>query len=220
MQISEKASLPKLIFIVGVDGVGKTHFTERLLATLETKGINARRLWVRFMNITTKPLLGFCRLIGLSYYEKKDSVVVGYHDFERSKVVSQLFILFQLLDVWIVTIFRIWPRIIKGQTLICDRGAYDTLIDVMVDTKNTSLYNSRLGKAFIWLLPSAHKVIFILREPDQIFLQRPDVKFDRNFELRCQLYNACSDRFKWSSISNNGTSDETFRKIKTELTLS
>jgi len=211
--------LPKIIFVTGVDGSGKSFFTEKLVSELEKRHIPVVHLWSRFNNITSKPLLGLCRLIGLNYYENHNGVTIGYHDFEKSKIVSWLFILFQIIDVWLVTLFRIRPKLIGKRILVCDRGAYDTLIDVMVDTKNINLYKSSLGKAFLKFLPVRHKVFFIVREPQKIFEGRPDVKLDKNFRMRYEMYQACSKEFKWTAIQNNGTSEETLNSILSQLFL-
>ena len=214
-----KRRFPKIIFITGVDGSGKTYFAKRLIKELKQQGIRTFHLWLRFNNIVSKPLLGFCRIIGLNYYERYDNVVIGYHDFEKSKIVTWLFVFFQLIDVWLVTLFKIWPRIIVGKTLVCDRGVYDTLIDIMIDTKKVELYKSRLGKLFLLFIPKEHKVFYIQRNPEKIFSSRPDVKIDKNFDLRYKLYKNCSEFFHWTVVDNNGLPDETLKKILSGLSL-
>lgn len=210
-------NLPNLIFITGVDGSGKSYFAKRLIEELHLLGIPVQHLWSRFNNILSKPLLAFCRLIGLNYYETENGTLMGYHDFEKSKIISWCFIVCQLIDIWIVTLFKIWPRIISGEILVCDRGAYDTLIDIMVDTKNGSLCDSKIARAFLFLLPRHHRVFFLWRQPEEIYRSRPDVIIDRNFEFRYQLYLSCADTFGWSIIDNNNTPGYTLNNILIEL---
>ncbi len=217
MQILNTFNLPKLIFTTGIDGSGKTFLSKMLISELKKKGIPATYMWSRFNNITSKPLLAFCRLKGLNYYKQHDEIIIGYHDFEKSRIISWLFVFFQLIDVWLVTLFIIWPKIRKGKVLICDRGVYDTLIDVMIDTKITKLYNSSVGKAFLMFLPESHKVFFILRESKRIHISRPDVRIDKNFDLRFRLYQACSKKFNWTVVMNNSTPEETLKTLITKL---
>lgn len=212
--------LSKIIFITGVDGSGKSFFAEKLIAELLKRKFSVTHLWSRFNNISSKPLLAFCRIIGLNYYEKHNGVTIGYHDFHKSKIIARLFIYFQLIDIWLVTFCRIRPRSEVQGVLVCDRGVYDTLIDVMVDTGNTNLYKSPLGKAFLKYLPKPHKVLFLMRESEKIFESRPDVKLDRNFNMRYELYQACAKEFNWTVIDNNGSPEETFRTIVSQLGLS
>jgi thymidylate kinase len=211
--------LPCLIYLTGVDGSGKSFFAEKLIEELQQRGLPVRHLWSRFNNIVSKPLLGFCRLIGLNYYENLNGTRIGYHDFEKSKIISWCFIICQLIDIWIVTLVKIWPQIITGKILVCDRGAYDTLVDVMVDTKNRSLVDSKVAEAFLMLLPNRHKVFFLRRDPELIFRLRPDVGIDKNFDLRNELYCSCAARFNWLRVDNNNTADETLDKILSELVI-
>lgn len=210
---------PNLIFITGVDGSGKSFITEKLIGELKKREIPVRHLWSRFNNIVTKPLLAFCRLIGLNYYETKNGTRIGYHDFEKSKIISWCFIICQLVDIWIVTLVKIWPQIITNNILVCDRGAYDTLIDVMVDTKNRSLGCSKIGEAFLLLLPRRHKVFFLQRDPKLIISSRPDVEVDKNFDLRRELYRFCAQRFNWLVVDNNGHPDDTLNQILSKLAI-
>ena len=110
MQKINAFNLPKLIFITGIDGSGKTLLSKMLISELEKKGLPTVHMWSRFNNITSKPLLAFCRFNGLNYYKQHDETIIGYHDFERSRIISWLFIFFQLIDVWLVTLFKIWPN--------------------------------------------------------------------------------------------------------------
>lgn len=219
MKNADLKKLPNPIFITGVDGSGKTFYAEKLIDELKKRGIPVRHLWSRFNNITSKPLLAFCRLIGLNYYEKRNGVLIGYHDFEKSNIISWLFIVLQLLDVWITTLVRIWPQMLTGHVLVCDRGAYDTLVDVMVDTKRVTLHHTYIGKAFLGLLPKSHRVFHISREPLKVFETRPDVAVDKNFTLRYELYGSCNNVFEWSNIDNNGTPEQTYQKLLSELGL-
>lgn len=206
-------ALPKILFIVGVDGSGKTFFTHQLISYLRDMDIEVSHFWSRFTNITSKPLLALTRLTGINYYENNQGVIVGYHDFEKSRWISWFFVVFQVIDVWIVSILKIWPKLFRGNMLICDRGAYDTLVDVMVDTKNCELQSSIISKALPLLLPKRHRVFLLSRDPMKIFETRNDVRFDRNFGLRASLYRACAEKFSWTIVENNGTPQETLAKL-------
>lgn len=215
--IDNTVGLPRIIYITGVDGSGKTFLTEKLIVELRQRGISVDHLWLRFTNITSKPLLAICRLLGLSYYVEVDRIRIGYHDFHRSALISWMFILFQLADTWLVTLFKVRPKLRNSHVLVCDRGAYDTLIDVMVDTQVTSLSRHKFGKLFVALLPASHKVLLISRNPEAIFKSRPDVQVDKNFALRCELYKDCAAQFKWSVVDNNGTPEQTMCMLMQEL---
>ena len=133
----------KVIFLVGADGVGKTTIAEKLAEELKRRNIRVERGWSRYNNFISKPLLAFTRLIGLNYIEENDGHRVGYHDFHKSKLIGALFVVLQAIDVNIATFFKVRRRIPKDGVLLCDRGPFDTLFDVMLDTGFKNLGNTK-----------------------------------------------------------------------------
>jgi hypothetical protein len=208
----------KIVFLTGVDGSGKTYFTKKLIEILQAKGIPAIHVWSRFNNFLSKPLLALTRLIGLNYYENMNGVKVGYHDFHKSKIISFFFILCQLFDVWIASIIKFWiPLLKKKSIIVADRGPHDTLIDVALDTGRKSLPKSSLGKLYLKAIPFSHKVLFVRRDAGKIESMRPDIKLDRKFKERLQLYLENEKNLNFFSIDNNGTPEETLSMIVNEL---
>jgi hypothetical protein len=96
----------------------------------------------------SKPLLLFCRFVGLTEYENINGVRVGYHHFYRSKIISWLYVVLRGIDTWFDALFRVYiPARILGKTIICDRYIFDVLIDLMVDTHQFNLWNGLLAKS-------------------------------------------------------------------------
>ena len=211
--------MTNLIFITGIDGSGKSYFAGELVRHLESQHIPVKHVWARFMNYTSKPLLGLCRVLKLSYRENHGGVIVGYHDFEKSSIVSMLFVLLQLIDIKIVVLFKILLPIWFGKVVICERGPYDTFIDLMVDIKKTWPCRPLFRKLFFYLLPKEHVVLYLQRKKEDILLLRPDVGLDKNFDFRNALYAKCADIFKWDVIDNNGTKEDTLITVYKQLGL-
>lgn len=208
-------SVPKLIYVMGIDGSGKSTVSEHLAQKLREQGYTVNVQWLRFNHVITKPLLGLCRVIGLTRYETHDGIRVGYHDFHRSRVISWLFVLFQYLDALRVKYFRIIPKI-KGDrsVLILDRYVYDILVDVMVDTGMDALYESRTGNAFLRLLPKDSRLILVDRELDKVLEARPEGRVDRNFIKRYRHYQTISAQPDVHTIENNGELSELLRQAE------
>jgi len=213
------ATVPyRIIFLTGVDGSGKTCFARKLVDILNSQGISSIHVWSRFNNYFSKPLLAFTRIVGLNYYEVRNGVRTGYHDFEKSEIVSRIFILLQLLDVWIASIIRFWIPIIKSRKIIVsDRGPYDTLIDVALDTGKKNLPNTLMGRLYLKSIPFSHKVFFLSRDRHKIEQSRPDIKNDRKFQRRLELYLANEKVLNFQRISNNASIDEAIEQIIDEL---
>lgn len=208
----------RIVFLTGVDGSGKTHFANALIEMLHSRGIPAVHVWSRFNNYISKPLLAFTRIVGLNYYEQKNGVRVGYHDFEKSPFISFLFILMQLIDVWIASVFKFWiPVITKKVIIISDRGPHDTLIDVALDTGKDDFPVTFLGKLYCRAIPFSHKILFINRDKEKIESSRPDIKIDRKFPRRLNLYLRHQGALGFCTILNNGSPDQTLSQIMDEL---
>lgn len=204
----------KIIFITGVDGSGKTYVARHLIKALNAKGIPAVHAWSRFNNYLSKPLLAFAKVIGLNYYEVNNGVKVGYHDFEKSKIISFLFIRLQLIDVWIASIIKFWIPILFGQKIIiADRGPYDTIIDVSLDTGRYNLPDSLTGKLYCIAVPFSHKVFLIKRQINKIENDRPDIKQDRKLKKRMNLYLRHEKQLNFIGISNNESVEQTVSDI-------
>ena len=213
---------PNLIYVMGIDGSGKSTVSEYLADQYRDKGYDVDVVWLRFNHVITKPLLGFCRLIGLTKYETYDGIRVGYHDFYKSSIISFLFILFQYLDAVRVKYTRIVPILKRSNhIIILDRYVYDILIDLAVDTRKENLIYSWFGRRFRDLLPKDSITILVRRNLETVLSVRPEGKVDRNFESRYKYYQQLGNNLGITIINNEGTLDDLLSsaKIATGLSL-
>lgn len=193
--------LPRIIFFVGVDGTGKTLYANMLLEELKHRGIDCYHGWSRYNNYLSKPLLGLTRLTGHNYKEYHHGVEFGYHNFGRSKILSYFFIFFQIFDLNIATYFKITRHAKEDKVLVCERGPYDTIVDVMLDTDRTFL-SDKYVKRFLAFLPKDHLVFYLYRSPEKIYEDRPELKHDKTLKHKDRLYQLCYHRFGWPRIEN------------------
>lgn len=214
-------SVPRVIYVMGIDGTGKTTVVEWLAKTLLEQGYQVDVQWLRFNHVLSKPLLAFCRLAGLTRYEKKNGIRVGYHDFHRSKIVSWLFVLFQYLDALRVKLTRVLPRLRSERgVVILDRYVYDIIIDLMIDTGIDDLDSTWLGRALIKLLPEGTVVLSLVREHGALLAARPESAVDDNFLRRLKLYEHLVTRQKLLVLENNSSLDDLLAMVSTRVGLS
>lgn len=207
-------SIPRVIYVMGIDGAGKSTVVEWLAHTLGESGRRVEVRWLRFNHFFSKPLLGFCRLMGLTRYETIRGVRVGYHDFHRSRLVSWIFIALQYLDALRVRWLWMAPRLWRSdRILILDRFIYDILVDLMVDTRIMDLDQRAIGEAFCKLLPKGALVLFVTRDKDKLLEVRPESNVDRNFPVRMELYHALSGRHGLVPLYNNGDLESLFGEV-------
>lgn len=197
-----------LVYITGIDGSGKSTLVNIIEKELCQRGIRSTTYWLRFNHVISKPLLGFCRLIGLTRYENIGGIRIGYHEFSKSRIISWLFIALQYLDALRVKYFKIFPASFKkNHIIILDRFVYDILIDMSVDT-NIDLFSSRVYKCFTNLVPKNAKIILIDRDMDEVLKCRPEGVVDKYFKKRRVLFDRLKHENNIIVIENSRTIEE------------
>ena len=207
-------SLPSLISIIGVDGSGKTTLSNWLSEEFAVKGVNALLVWSRFRNYLSKPLLAVTRITGHNHYKQIDNTLFGFHDFENLIGYREVFSLLQMIDVNIGAYFYIHRKRNKADVVICERGSWDTLIDVTSDTGLEWLPVSKLGKMYGFMIRKDSCVIWIDRSYEKIITTRPELKNDYKLRRRIEFYNDLALRNKWAVVDNNGTLESAKQQIR------
>jgi len=180
----------KLICIIGPDGAGKTTQAQLLVKRLKEKEIKCEYKWLRFNHFFSLPLLALARLIGLSEITiLNNGKKIGYHYFYRSKTISLLYPMILFIDMLIFTLIKIFiPIKVYKKTIVCDRFIYDTIVDLMVATRNYDLYNTNIGKLFLSLVPKNSKAIMLITDEKTLRKRREDLMQDKTLNLRINLY--------------------------------
>ena len=203
---SSADSMPKLIYVMGIDGSGKSTVSEHLAKQYRDKGYKVDILWLRFNHVFSKPLLGLCRLLGYTKYETCDGIRVGYHDFYKSSIISYLFIWSQYFDAIRVKYTKILPALKRqNQIVILDRYIYDILIDLAVDIRQDDFLTSALAARFKKLLPEGALSILVDRDLTDVLGIRPEGVVDRNFEARYNHFRRLTNDKNINVIDNSGT---------------
>jgi thymidylate kinase len=217
----QEADFPEVIYIMGIDGSGKTTVSEHIAEVLRSKGYKVEVRWLRFNHVISKPLLGLCRLLKLTRYENIDGVRVGYHEFYRSPFIAWLFIFLQYLDA--VRATRLHVNTAKGkahQVLILDRFVYDILIDLMIDTRIDKLDQTWIGRKLIALIPERSIIIPVVRSVAELLEARPESRVDRNFHHRLKLYEQLVERQSLPPLVNNSSLDHLLQSARQRIGVS
>lgn len=187
----------RLICIIGTDGVGKSTQANMLIDRLRKEGIKCEYKWLRFYHFFSLPLLTLARLMGLSeVVTLKSGKKIGYHYFYKSRVISSIYPVFLLIDALIFTTIKIYiPIKLFKKTVVCDRFIYDTIVDLMVSTRNYEIYKSKIGELFLSLIPKDSKVIMLVTDEEILKNRREDVMYDKTLNLRIKLYKKLAGEF-------------------------
>ena len=204
----------RIIFLVGADGCGKSYFSKWLHAYCMEKDYSSVIVWSRFNNYFSKPLLGLFRITGHNYYVYRDGSTFGFHDFESLSIFRYIYVFLQMIDVNIATYNKIVKPKKKFDVVVCERGPFDTFIDVLIDV---DLQDTIFRKNFFYVLNSNFSVCFIDREFKNIIQSRGELKYDFKLQRKIFMYRKMSKIFHWSIIDNNGTIDDTKKQIINKL---
>jgi len=197
------------ICISGLDGTGKSHIVKELVKHYKKEN-NTKHVWSRYKNYTSKPLLFFTRLIGLNYKENCNGIIIGYHDFHKSKLISFLFLFFQ----WIDQIIEIFIKFkLTKKNIISDRSIIDTLVDLSIDTKLEKIIFGFYGKSLIKFMPKNTIFLILKRDLEKIRKSREDVFYDKNLKKRLELFNQIAEFFPVYALENNSKIDFAINKI-------
>lgn len=214
-----KQMLPSLISIVGVDGSGKTTLANWLASEAKAQGHNPVLVWSRFRNYLSKPLLAITRLTGHNYYKTIDNINFGFHDFEKLIVYRELFAILQAIDVNIAAYMRISRQRTISNPVICERGPWDTLVDVTTDTGLDWLPTSQLGAVYSLTMRHDAQVLWIKRSRDNILETRPELVNDHKLMPRMEVYEKLAMRHNWHVIENNGSLEAAKEQIRNILNM-
>jgi len=211
----ERSSLRhNIIYICGPDGSGKSTLSRQLVKTLAKRNIKTTYRWMRFNHITSKLVNAIGRLSRLSQkVTYNGNVIVGYHLYYKSALISWLYILSTIIDLYLVYPFKIFLPIIGGRVVVIDRFVYDILVDLMVDTRITNLHERWPGNILRMAIPVNSVCFFLDVDIDTIRDRRPDTAYDRTQKQRCELYKILSKDLNIHTLNNNLEVESTLTAI-------
>jgi len=192
----------QVFYIAGSDGSGKTTLLRDLEKKLMDNSHRTTHIWIRSPKIFSKPLMAYCRLIGLTKYKTIDGIEYGKHEFHRSSFVSWLFPILQLIDFKIKWFFE--KRKINSKDIVLfDRFNLDTLSDLMVDTKRLNLHKTWVGKQFIKLSPNNCTSIILKVDAAIVRERKLDTLHDEHLEDKIMTFQILSKELNIKLIENN-----------------
>ncbi len=168
-----------------MDGSGKSTLARRLVETLEVQGIPAKYVYLRTPHFVSKPLMGLCRLTGVTerIWADDGSSVRGFHHFYRSRYLTALVPWLQAIDMHLFTWKDVWISRLLGHTVVCDRYVTDTMTDMIVETKRLDLPRSSVGRLFMAAIPRrATRIVVLVGDPEVFKARKNDLEYDRWIE--------------------------------------
>ncbi|MET2984888.1 hypothetical protein [Aureibaculum conchae] len=191
-----------VFYIAGSDGSGKTTFLLDLEKELLKKSDKITKVWIRSPKILSKPLMAYCRLIGLTKYTTINGVEYCKRNLYKSKFVSYTFPMLQLIDFNIKWYLH-KRKLNSDQTLLLDRFVIDTLADLMVDTKRMDLHKTWIGKKFLELIPKNSKIVILKVDEEIVRVRKLDTLHDEHLGDKIKVFELLSNDLNIKLIKNN-----------------
>lgn len=206
-----------IICLVGCDGSGKSTLARFVVEELKRRGCRPVLIWSRYNHFFSKPLLAVARLLGYSPKEVHEGTTFGYHDFYRTRWLKWSFIFLQTIDVNLAIRKQLRTARRKGDVLVLERSPWDTLADVMLDTRHERLGETCWGRWIVSSMAGESTVFWVQRDFDAILLTRPELRFDRDLRMKMRNYETLALKFSWTKIVNSGKLEYTKKGLAEEL---
>jgi thymidylate kinase len=207
-------STPRLIGLIGPDGVGKSTFVQQFIESVNAEGGKAQRVWLRFPHVVSIPILVYCRLAGLSYFFEREGVRYGVWEMWRSRWITRLFPWFQLIDTALSLILKVHIPLRLGRTIVCDRFVHDVLVDTMIGIGDDQLHERLVGQLFLRLVPGRAEVVCIDAPAEVTFERRPELKHDAPWQTRRALYRQLSEAVGIPIVDNSRSIQVTKKELQ------
>ncbi|MGI6078572.1 MAG: hypothetical protein ACOYCB_10520 [Fastidiosipilaceae bacterium] len=192
----------KLICIIGPDGTGKTTQANLLVDYLRQQGTDCGYKWLRFHHFFSLPVLAVARLMGLSRVETLESgKKIGYHEFHRSRLFSTVYPYVLFIDTLLFMTLKVTiPIKLFGKTIVCDRFIYDTLVDLMISTKNSDILYSGVARRYVAIIPKNCLVMAFSGDEETLRSRREDIQYDKVLPQKIHYYDLICDAFSIPTI--------------------
>lgn len=215
--LERQQSLPHFYYTTGSDGTGKSTQADLMIDYLETLGLKPQRLWLRFAFLTSTPLMVYARFRGFSWHEQESGISQGYWDFSQSWLLRNLLPWLMLLDAAIVSLFRVYIPLWRGQTIVCERFVLDMIADLELALNDSTFHAKLPGRLFFKLLPKNATIVLLDGETVVLQSRRVDLMFDRCLPDRLAVYRRLAKTFSLPMVSSSLTIPEVFKLIQSYI---
>ena len=196
----------RILAVTGTDGCGKTTIAASMQEELARRGYSPTIVWSRFNNYTSLPFLAVTRLTGHNYYRVNAGIRMGFHDFRGFPAwLRWMFVGLQILDVNIASYRRIVRPARPAPLTLCERGPWDSLVDVATDTGIDELVNMPYRDYFMRQVAEHADVLLIERRLELIKGARQELAYDNTLAYRQRCYRQLAENCGWQILENNDT---------------
>lgn len=207
---------PRCVVISGIDGSGKTTVINQLESELKGQGLRTAYIWLRFNHYFTKIMHAIARLLGLSVKVHSEMGETWQHQFYKSPIFCNLYIITTYIDTCISKIK--YNRAAKGHDIvICDRWITDIIVDLATKTHRSHFIDGKWAERFLKILPKNACLFVVYRETQAVVDCRLENKVDPDFQFRLDIYKRLLEKKFIHPVDNRATISNSISQIKEVL---
>ncbi|REE28986.1 dTMP kinase [Methanothermobacter defluvii] len=204
-----------LISFSGIDGSGKTTLARHVTTLLRRHGIKCNYVYGRLEPRLLKPFI----FIGRRIFLRNKDMFNDYEDYSNQKrkgikkhsFLFKIYFYIMVLDYLIQLFLRIKIQLFLGNSIICDRYIFDTVInDFAVDMEYTTNDMKKKIDKFFRFFPKPALAFFIDVPEDIAFKRKNDTPSLKYLEERTAKYRFLASEY--DMITLDGSED--LEKIK------
>ncbi|MFX0140965.1 MAG: hypothetical protein ACFFDN_45420 [Candidatus Hodarchaeota archaeon] len=201
----------KLIYIIGVDGSGKTTLAKGLVSHFNKKGFNLCYLYARHFPILLFPF----KIISKILLYQKHSEFQNYHKYSeikgnfsnRHRIIARLYAFIWVIDYLIISFFPVHWKLIRHQNIIVDRYIGDVVVNISVASKLRLKEEKYLLKLFHLFFPKPHQSFFINVNEEVAFKRKNDIQSIEYLKKRKQKYFDIQPFYRFEVVDGNKSKD-------------
>lgn len=190
-----KKNNSKIVFISGVDGVGKTTIINGFLSKSLKNGNKWVYRWKRNFSIFGRCINLLAKLTGHNRIVNK-GIKTGIHNYNN--LYKYPIFLLMIIDLLIWRLALNFLKI-ENRSIIYDRSPVDYIIDLCVSTRSPEIV-IKLSSWFITSFLGSYKTVLLTCNPAEALKRRPDIVYDDARHFRRYLYKKISTQFNIKTI--------------------
>jgi dTMP kinase len=209
-----------LVCFTGIDGSGKTTISRKLVRSLNDKGFKFKYVYARINPFISGPLISIGRWIFLRKRDAfKDYFI--YTDTKKKAIkehimLSKIYQKILLFDYFLQVLFKVKFPLVFGESVICDRYIYDTVInDLLIDLNSRNLLN--LLNSCLHIFPKPD-IIFLIDVPEETaFRRKSDIPSIEYLRERRKIYLKIGREYKMKILDGTKEFERLQKEIENEV---
>ncbi len=182
-----------LICLTGIDGSGKTTLAKGLAQSLQEEGIEARYVYARYAPLLLRPLMRLGECIFLRGHDPETDYA-GYSRTKREvtgqrRFLSLVYQTILMADYFLQILIKVWWPMLQGQSVVCDRYVYDTMVnDLALDFNHSQRSIDAILDGWMRFVPRPGLVVLVDVPEEVAFRRKHDIPSIEYVRERRPLY--------------------------------